>query len=102
MKQDEFRKWLVANGQTDSSASSRVSSARRVEQHLGDLDELFAQEDRDSILNRFSYSAEEEREERANPSQVPVDGALCTGLASLQQALKLYYSFLTVQTNAPT
>jgi hypothetical protein len=101
MKQDEFRKWLVAQGQTDATASSRVSSAKRVEQHLGDLDELFAQEDRDSILNRFAYSAEDERAERPNPSPVPIDGVLRTGLASLQQALKLYHSFLTEQSNVP-
>ena len=50
MKQDEFRNWLVAQGQTDATASSRASSAKRVEQYLGDLDVLFAQEDRDSIL----------------------------------------------------
>ncbi len=87
MKQDEFRKWLVAQGQTDATASSRVSSAKRVEQYLGDLDELFAQEDRDSVLNRFAYTAEDERAERPNPSPVPIDGVLRTGLASLQQAL---------------
>jgi hypothetical protein len=101
MKQDEFRKWLVAQGQTDVAASSRVSSAKRVEQYLGDLDELFAQEDRDSILNGFAYTAEDEREERPNPSPVPIDGVLRTGLASVQQALKLYHSFLTMQTNVP-
>lgn len=101
MKQDEFRKWLVAQGQTEATASSRVSSAKRVEQHLGDLDELFAQEDRDSILNRFAYTAEDERAERPNPSPVPIDGVLRTGLASLQQALKLYHSFLTEQSNVP-
>lgn len=101
MQQDEFRKWLVAQGQTDSTASSRVSSARRVEQHLGDLDELFAQEDRDTILNRFAYTAEDERTERPNPSSIPIDGVLRTGLASLQQALKLYHSFLTEQSNVP-
>ena len=101
MKQDEFRKWLVAQGQTDATASSRVSSAKRVEQYLGDLDELFAQEDRDSILNRFAYTAEDERAERPNPSPVPIDGVLRTGLASLQQALKLYHSFLTEQSNVP-
>jgi 5-methylcytosine-specific restriction enzyme B len=101
MKQDEFRKWLVAQGQTDATASSRVSSAKRVEQYLGDLDELFAQEDRDSILNRFAYTAEDERAEHPNPSPVSVDGDLRTGLAGLQQALKLYHSFLTEQTNVP-
>lgn len=56
MQQDEFRKWLVAQGHTEATASSRASSAKRVEQYLGDLDELFEQEDRDSILNRFAYS----------------------------------------------
>lgn len=101
MKQDEFRKWLVAQGQTDATASSRVSSAKRVEQYLGDLDELFAHEDRDSILNRFAYTAEDERADRPNPSPVPIDGVLRTGLASLQQALKLYHSFLTEQSNVP-
>lgn len=101
MKQDDFRKWLVAQGQTDVTASSRVSSAKRVEQYLGDLDELFAQEDRDSVLNRFAYTAEDERAERPNPSPVPIDGVLRTGLASLQQALKLYHSFRTEQSNVP-
>lgn len=99
MKQNEFQKWLVEQGQTDTSASALVGSARRVEQHLGDLDELFAREDRDTLLNRFSYSAEDERLERPNPSTVPIDGVLRTGLASLQQALKLYHSFLTEQTS---
>ena len=101
MQQDEFRKWLVAQGQTEATASSRASSARRVEQYLGDLDELFAQEDRDSVLNRFAYTAEDERAERPNPSPIPIDGVLRTGLASLQQALKLYHSFLTEQSNVP-
>lgn len=101
MKQDEFRKWLVAQGQSDATASSRASSAKRVEQHLGDLDELFAREDRDSILKRFAYTSEDERAERPNPSPVPIDGVLRTGLASLQQSLRLYHSFLTEQTNVP-
>jgi len=101
MKQDEFRKWLVAQGQAEATASSRASSAKRVEQYLGDLDELFAQEDRDSILDRFAYTAEDERAERPNPSPVPIDGVLRTGLASLQQALKLYHAFLIQQANMP-
>ena len=101
MKQDEFRKWMIAQGQAEATASSRVSSAKRVEQYLGDLDELFVQEDLDSIVNRFAYSAEDERAERPNPSPVPIDGVLRTGLASLQQALKLYHAFLTQQANMP-
>ena len=101
MQQDEFRKWMIAQGQAEATASSRVSSAKRVEQYLGDLDELFVQDDLDSILNQFAYSAEDERAERPNPSPVPIDGVLRTGLASLQQALKLYHAFLTQQANMP-
>lgn len=92
---------MIAQGQAEATASSRVSSAKRVEQYLGDLDELFVQEDLDTILNRFAYSAEDERAERPNPSPVPIDGVLRTGLASLQQALKLYHTFLTQQSNMP-
>ncbi len=101
MRHDELRKWWVEQGQTDATASSRVSSAKRVEQQLGDLDELFGQEDRDSILNRFTYTADDERAERPNPSPVPIDGVLRTGLASLQQSLKLYHAFLTEQKSMP-
>lgn len=91
----------MAHGHTDASASSRLSRAKRVEQYLGDLDELFAQEDRDSILNRFAYTAEDERLERPNPSPVPIDGVLRSGLVSIQQALKLYHTFMAEQTNVP-
>jgi 5-methylcytosine-specific restriction protein B len=101
MKHDEFRKWSVAQGQTEATASSRVSSTKRVEQYLGDLDELFAQENLDSILDRFAYTVEDERAECPNPSPVPTDGDLCTGLASLRQALILYHAFLTQQAKMP-
>jgi len=101
LKQDAFRKWLVAQGQTDASVSSRVSSAKRVEEYLGDPDELFVQDDPDSIQNRFAHTVEDKRAERPNPSPVPIDGVVRTGLASLQQSLKLYHSFLTEQTSVP-
>jgi 5-methylcytosine-specific restriction protein B len=78
-----------------------VSSTKRVEQYLGDLDELFAQENLDSILDRFAYTVEDERAECPNPSPVPTDGDLCTGLASLRQALILYHAFLTQQAKMP-
>lgn len=101
MQQDEFRKWLVAQGQTEATASSRASNVARIEEFMGDVDELFAGQDPDSILNQFAYTAEDERAERPNPSPVPIDGVLRTGLATLKQALKLYHSFLTEHSNVP-
>lgn len=101
MKQDEFQAWLRAQGHAEKTVASRVSTARRIEQFVGDLDELFARQDRDSVLNRFAYSTDDERAQRPNPSPVPINGDLRTGLASLQQALKLYHGFLTEPADPP-
>ena len=101
MKQDDFRKWLVVQGQKEASASSRVSNVAHVEEHLGGLEELFAAQGRDGVLSQFEYSTEDERRGRQNPSPVPIKGDLRTGLATLKQALKLYHSFLSEQSNVP-
>jgi hypothetical protein len=40
MQETEFQKWLEANGQSERSIISRISTARRVENAVGDLDEV--------------------------------------------------------------
>lgn len=95
MKQEAFKRWLEAQGQAPASVSSRASGATRVERQLGDLEELFAREGREAVLGRFAYSSEDERQDRPNPSQVPIDGVLRTGLASIRQSLDLYHRFLS-------
>lgn len=101
MQKEDFKRWLEAQGQAPTSVASRVSVATRVEQHLGDLEALFAREGLDVVLGRFAYSAEDARAGRPNPSAVPIDGDLRTGLASIQQSLKLYHRFLTQRTTMP-
>ena len=94
LHENEFKAWLEEKGQSPQTASSRISSAKRVEQYLGDLDDLFSTQEKDRVLEQFAYSTEDEREGRSNPSPVPINGVLRTGLASIRQALELYHSFL--------
>ena len=97
----EFKAWLEEKGQSLQTVSSRISSAKRVEQYLGDLDELFSTQTKEKVLEKFAYGTEDEREGRPNPSPVPINGVLRTGLASIRQALELYHSFLANRLNMP-
>jgi len=47
----------------------------------------------ETLSAQFSYSAEDERDDRPNPSPISIDGNLRNGLASLKQALRLYDRF---------
>jgi len=93
MRLDAFRDWLSEQGHQTSSVEARVSSLRRVEQFLGDLEGAFDPERREKLFAQFTYSIEDERHGRPNPSPVPIDGNLREGLASLRQALSLYDEF---------
>ncbi|WP_199559134.1 AAA family ATPase [Nioella nitratireducens] len=99
--ENEFKAWLEEKGQSAQTVSSRISSAKRVEQYLGDLDEIFSTQTKEKVLEQFAYSTEDEREGRPNPSPVPINGVLRTGLASIRQALELYHSFLATRRNMP-
>lgn len=94
MDETGFRKWLLENGQSEVTASSRISSVHRLEAELGDLGDLIEAEGIEAVLSRFRYSLEDERHGRPNPSPIMIDGNLRDGLASLTQAIRLYDAFL--------
>ncbi len=93
VREDIFRDWLHRRGHQDRTIGARISNVRRVEQFIGDLDEALDNEGKESLLSKFAYSTEDERQQRPNPSPVPIDGDLRTGLATLRQAIGLYDDF---------
>jgi 5-methylcytosine-specific restriction enzyme B len=101
MQESEFRKWLEAQGQSERSIGSRISAARRVENAIGDLDEVLAEQKIEDLLRRFSYSTEDERNNAPNPSPVQIDGNLRNGLASLRQSISLYADFVRNSSSMP-
>ena len=97
MNEKDFKIWLEEKEQLPETVSSRIGTAKRVEQVLGNLDDLFSAQEKDKVLEQFQYSTADEREGRPNPSPVRIDGDLRTGLATLRQALGLYHSFLATR-----
>lgn len=101
MQEAEFRQWLGANGQSESSIDSRISTARRIEIAIGNLDEVLAGQELEALLRQFSYSTEDERNNAPNPSPVQIDGNLRNGLASLRQSISLYADFIRNSSSIP-
>ncbi len=93
MRADAFRAWLTAQGQAKSSVSTRVSDARRVESHYGDLDEAYRADGFEAVLKKLEYSAADRAAERPNPSELPIEGNLYDSLASYRAAVTAYRRF---------
>lgn len=93
MRADEFRNWLINLGQAASSVSTRVSDARRVETHYGDLDEAFERDGFEEILSALAYSSADRAQAKPNPSLLPIDGELYDSLASYRAAVTAYRRF---------
>ncbi|AML52841.1 hypothetical protein RC74_17655 [Falsihalocynthiibacter arcticus] len=49
------------------TTGSRVSTARRVEDVVGDLDAILQSEGKEALLGRFSYSVDDQRREALIP-----------------------------------
>jgi endonuclease len=91
---DAYKAWLVEQGYTEKTIASRISDAQRVERLYGDLDDLIRNGGYDSLISELSYSSEDERRGRANPSKLQTEGNLRTNLASYKGAVALYRRFL--------
>ena len=99
MNKKGFKTWLEEKGHAPETVSSRISSAKRVERNLDDLDDLFSAQKKEKVLEQFHYSTADKREKRPNPSDVPIKGDLKDGLASIRRALNLYHEFFETRQN---
>lgn len=64
-----------------------------MENYEGDLDEHFIKDYGLSLSNRLTYSKEDERNNTSTIHNIPINGNLRTGSATLKQAVKLYMTF---------
>ncbi|WP_281982677.1 AAA family ATPase [Thalassorhabdomicrobium marinisediminis] len=96
MKEDEFRVWLESKGMDRGGVSSRLSSVKRVEQVLDGLDDLAMNQTREAFLKPFTYTSEDKRLGKPNPSPLSFsEGAdLYNGLSSIRTALGHFHDFV--------
>ena len=94
MREERFKDWLVTvRGVNERTAVSRLSNCRRVEAHEGDLDKQWEADELVGLVDRVTYSREDERVRRRPRHSIPIDGNVYNGTATLKQAVVLYREF---------
>lgn len=94
MKIKEFEKWLVeVKAQKPNAAHTRANSVKKIASEY-DVDKYYVDGKKQDLIDLFNYS-KKDRDLGVKPLvAIKIDGDYYTGLASLKQALKLYYKFL--------
>jgi hypothetical protein len=95
----DYRQWLERQKYQPNTVNAQVNRAERVEKHYGDLDQHYSNDQMASLIDALSYSADDKRHNRPNPSKIPFDGDIRSNLASYRDAVKRYGKFLASRDN---
>ena len=94
MREDEFRSWLATHRNLSKrTIGSRISNCRTVERHEGDLDNQFEQDKLDELTRRLTYSRQDQVANKLALHNIPIDGNVYNGTATLRSAVSLYKQF---------
>ena len=94
MRWERFAAWLdTERGLATRTIGSRISNCRRVERYEGDLDDQFRADGLASLMDRLKYSTEDVQYRRRPKHNVPINGNLYNGTATLKAAVRLYWEF---------
>lgn len=92
MQTVKFRTWLESQKYDEDTVSSRISNCKNVEKYYS-LDKQFSKDEGFSLMDRLSYSTDDERENAIQKHKVPIDGNIREGSATLKAAVNLYMKF---------
>jgi hypothetical protein len=92
MREEKFNSWLLSKFKK-TVAQSRFSNCVRVESNVGDLDEHYQKDECNSIIEKLTYSAKDQRNNVPKRHPIEIDGNIYNGTATLKQAVKLYVQF---------
>ncbi len=100
MQENEFSRYLknIKHYNTGTSGS-RVTNCRKVCQYEGDLDNHFDNDLCNQLLQRLRYTAEDQFHNRPKLHNIPINGDIRNGSATLKQAVNLYVEFRKWQAN---
>lgn len=91
----EYRTWLEDQKYESGTITAQLHRAGRVEDCYGNLDDHFASGTLQGVIDELTYSAEDERVGKPNPSKIPFNGNTRNNLASYKNAVVRYRKFLT-------
>jgi len=94
MLEDKFYIWLLNKyDNQESVAKARKTNCLTVCKYEGDLDIHFEKDLCRTIIEKLSYSTEDEKHKRPPRHKIPINGNIRNGTATLKQAVKLYVDF---------
>ena len=94
MQRDEFQRYLrEVRGQGESTVGTFLSRCVRLEKWEGDLDALFDRDRMEDLIDRLTYSAEDERQGLQPRHNVPIRGDRRKTSAALKTAASAYRDF---------
>ncbi len=88
-----YREWLEEQKYDVGTINAQMYRASRVEEHHGNLDELYANDRLASLIDSLRYSTDDKRHSRPNPSKIPFEGDIRNNLASYRNAVERYRKF---------
>jgi hypothetical protein len=88
-----YSDWLRRAVPSDATWRTKMSELRRIEAVYGDLDAQYDQDELQSLLGELTYTTEDARLGRVNPSRLEISGDLRNNLASYGSALRKYIRF---------
>lgn len=85
--------WLLEQGYSDRTIVAQLHRVDRVESHYGDLDEHFGRDGLRSLIGLMTYSTEDARRRRPNPTKIPIQGDIRSNLAAYKSSVVWYRRF---------
>jgi hypothetical protein len=93
MRTEQFYQWLLNNGYDESTSKSRLSNCIRVFEYEGDLESHFRKDGCNELLQKLAYSNQDKISSRPPKHNIPINGDVYNGTATLKQAVRLYIKF---------
>jgi hypothetical protein len=103
MQSENYRNWLLAQNYQSGTITAQMHRAGRVEEHYGELDDLFNKDRLESLIIGLTYTTQDRRNNRQNETKIPFVGNAYNNLASYRDAVRRYRRFLEddSETSAP-
>lgn len=93
MNKNEYKQWLEHQQYQSNTITSQLHRVSRVEECYGELDEHFNDNQLETLMSELSYSVNDKRNSRPNPTKIPFDGEPYSNIASYRNAIKLYKKY---------
>jgi hypothetical protein len=89
-----YTTWLSAQGLQSNTVSVQKYRVERVEDAHGDIETHIENGTYDAVIDALTYSTDDERRDKPNPSKISITGNLRNNLASYRHAIEKYAGYL--------